>query len=110
MRTSGNLFRFFSYYRPHWKIFAADMICASFISVTDLLFPLLTRFAVAELLPNSLYRFFVYLILGLCFLFVLRAAATWFVNYFGHTFGVLVESDMRRDLFRHLEIIIVQDI
>ena len=103
MRTSGNLFRFFSYYRPHWKIFAADMICASFISVTDLLFPLLTRFAVAELLPNSLYRFFVYLILGVCFLFVLRAAATWFVNYFGHTFGVLVESDMRRDLFRHLE-------
>lgn len=103
MKTKNRLFRFFSYYRPHWKVFAADMVCASFISATDLLFPMFTRFAVTELLPHNLFRFFAVLIAALFVMFVLRAAATWFVNYFGHTFGVLVESDMRRDLFRHLE-------
>ena len=34
--------KFISYYKPHWKLFAADMVCAVMIAAVDLLFPLVS--------------------------------------------------------------------
>jgi len=35
--------------------------------------------------------------------YVLRSFLNYIVAYFGHTFGIRVEADIRRDLFRHLQ-------
>lgn len=94
---------FFSYYKPHLKLFAGDMICALLISVVDVAFPMVSRFAVNSLIPGRNIRAFLVMILILLGVYIIRRICTWFVNYWGHVFGTLVEADMRRDVFRHLE-------
>ena len=94
---------FFSYYKPHWKLFAGDMFCAVMIALVDISFPMITKFAIDSLLPNKNYKFFFILIIALLVVYLLRRTFSWFVNYWGHYFGVLVETDMRKDVFSHIE-------
>lgn len=94
---------FFSYYKPHLKLFIADMFCAILIAAIDVAFPMFTRFALNELIPNHNLQLFVKLVLFLLGGYALRWLCNWFVIYWGHTFGVRVEQDMRRDVFDHLE-------
>lgn len=42
-------------------------------------------------------------ILLLVISYLLRAGFQYFVGYWGHVLGVRMESDMRRDLFTHLQ-------
>ena len=95
--------RFLSYYKPHWKLFAADMVCAVLIAAVDLVFPLASRYAMQSLLPDRAYAAFFALIALLVGAYVLRGGFQYFVGYWGHTLGVRMETDMRRDLFRHLQ-------
>lgn len=101
--NSNPLKVFFSYYKPHWKIFALDIFCAIMISVVDVAFPMVSKFTIDSLLPNKNFRAFIILIVVLFLVYLLRRTFTWFVNYWGHYFGSLVETDMRRDVFEHLE-------
>lgn len=94
---------FFSYYKPHWKLFFGDMFCAVMIALVDISFPMITKFAIDSLLPNKNYKFFFILIVALLVVYLLRRTFSWFVNYWGHYFGVLVETDMRKDVFSHIE-------
>ncbi len=94
---------FFSYYKPHWKIFALDIFCAMMISIIDVAFPMISKFTIDSLLPNKNFKTFFVLITSLILVYILRRTFTWFVNYWGHYFGTLVETDMRRDVFTHLE-------
>lgn len=94
---------FISYYRPHWRLFVLDLSCALGISLIDLSFPLVTRFSLQDLLPNKAYALFA-LAMGLSFLaFAARAGLQYVVTYWGHLLGVRMETDMRRDLFAHLQ-------
>jgi len=95
--------RFLAYFKPHRKLFAADIFSAAFIAGIDLLFPVLTRYALNNLLPTNEFRFFFILIVVMLLIFVVRTAASYFVTYFGHMFGARVERDMRRDIFAHIE-------
>ena len=101
--NSNTLKIFFSYYKPHWKIFALDIFCAIMISVVDVAFPMVSKFTIDSLLPNKNFKAFFILIAVLFLVYLLRRTFTWFVNYWGHYFGSLVETDMRRDVFEHLE-------
>ena len=101
--NSNPLKVFFSYYKPHWKIFALDLFCAMMISLIDIAFPMISKFTIDSLLPNRNFKTFFILIASLIFVYILRRTFTWFVNYWGHYFGTLVETDMRRDVFTHLE-------
>ena len=94
---------FFSYYKPHLHLFIADMICAAFISAIDITFPMLSRFALNTLIPNKNLRAFLIVVVSMFVAYLLRYVCTWFVNYWGHVFGVRVEADMRNDVFSHLE-------
>jgi ATP-binding cassette subfamily B protein len=94
---------FASYYRPHRKLFLADMFCASMISAADLAFPMMTKYAIERLLPGGLYRFFFILVALMITLYLCRMGFTYFVTYWGHTVGAYIEADMRRDLFGHLQ-------
>lgn len=94
---------FFSYYRPHLDLFVADMICAFFIAVIDVSFPFVTRHLLNTLIPKGAMRLFFCMIAFLLAVYCIRWVCVWFVNYWGHVFGVKVETDMRRDVFSKLE-------
>ena len=94
---------FFSYYKPHLKLFIADMICAFSIAAIDVAFPMFSRYALDILIPNGNLRIFTFFIIILGGGYFLRWLCNWFVNYWGHIFGNRIEQDMRRDVFSHLE-------
>ncbi len=94
---------FLTYFKNHKGLFTVDVLCAVGISAIDLLFPLVTRSALYDMLPNQLYKtFFTVMIAVLC-CYVVRSFLQFIVAYFGHTFGIRVEADIRRDLFRHMQ-------
>lgn len=94
---------FFSYYKPHLSLFIADMICAFLIAAIDVAFPMFSRYALDTLIPSRDLQKFIILIVILLGGYGLRWIFNWFVNYWGHVFGNRVETDMRRDVFDHLE-------
>ena len=94
---------FLSYFKPHINLFLLDMACALMISVVDLAFPYISRICMYELIPESKYQAFFAVVVVLIAAYLLRAGLQYIVCYWGHTFGVLVEADIRRDLFSHLQ-------
>ena len=94
---------FMSYYRPHWKLFLLDLSCSVFIAFVDLAFPLVTRYSLNNLLPSKAYEAFFIIISALVLVNVLRSVFSYIVTYWGHTLGVRMEADMRRDLFTHVQ-------
>ena len=100
----GSLLRvFLHYFKPHKKLFALDISCAVMVSAIDLAFPLVTRAALYELLPGKEYGTF-FTIMGIMVAaYVFRSFLQFVIAYWGHTFGIRVEADIRRDLFSHLQ-------
>lgn len=94
---------FFCYYKPHLKLFIADMLCAFLIAAIDVAFPMFTRYALDELIPNRNIKLFIILTAILLGGYFIRWLCNWFVDYWGHIFGNRVEQDMRRDIFSHLQ-------
>ena len=80
-----------------------DLLCACLIAAIDLIFPLVTRSALYSMLPNRLYGTFFTVMLVMLGCYVLRTLLNYIVAYYGHTFGIRVEADIRRDLFRHMQ-------
>ena len=102
-QTKGTLAIFFSYFKPHKKLFLTDITCAFLMSMIDLAFPYVSRMCMYDLLPNSLYRAFFAVMAIFLLAYVLRAVLQYIVCYWGHTFGIRVEADIRRDLFSHIQ-------
>ena len=94
---------FLSYFKNHKRLFLIDVLCAVLIAAIDLVFPLVTRKALYDMLPNKLYATFFTVICVLVACYVLRAFLNYIVCYYGHTFGIRVEADIRADLFRKLQ-------
>ena len=94
---------FLHYFKNHWKLFLLDITCAVLIAAIDLSFPLITRTALYEWLPAQQYRFFFTIMLVVAVCYGIRAFLQFIVAYFGHTFGIRVEADIRADLFRHMQ-------
>ena len=94
---------FFSYFKPHKKLFILDMSCAFLIAIIDLSFPAITRYSLNELLPVSAYKTFIIIMTIMLFAYLLRAFFYYIITYYGHSFGVLVEADIRSDLFQHMQ-------
>ena len=94
---------FLSYFGNHKKLFAIDVTCAVLISAVDLAFPLVTRSALYDMLPGQMYRTFFTVMIAVVCSYVLRSFLQYIVAYYGHTFGIRVEADIRKDLFRHMQ-------
>lgn len=99
----STLRRFISYYRYEWKLFLLDMICASLIAIMDLMFPIVTRVFMKELIPNRELRLIAIYIGALTLMYVFRLVLQYVVDYWGHVVGVRMEYRMRKDLFSHLQ-------
>ena len=94
---------FLSYFKNHKGLFIVDVLCAVGIAGIDLMFPLVTRSALYDMLPGQMYRTFFTVMIAVVLCYVLRSVLNFVVAYFGHTFGIRVEADIRRDLFRHMQ-------
>ncbi|MBQ3503827.1 MAG: ABC transporter ATP-binding protein [Oscillospiraceae bacterium] len=102
-RKKSPLMIFLTYFKNHKGLFALDVLCAVGIAAIDLMFPLVTRSALYDMLPGQMYRTFFTVMIAVVCCYVLRSFLNFIVAYFGHTFGIRVEADIRRDLFRHMQ-------
>ena len=102
-KSRSPLIIFLSYFKNHKGLFAVDLLCACLIAAIDLIFPLITRSALYDLLPNNLYGTFFTIMVVLLVCYLLRTCLNYIVAYYGHTFGIRVEADIRADLFRHMQ-------
>lgn len=94
---------FISYIAGHKKLFAVDMLCALTVSIIDLVFPYVSRVSMNRLLPEKLFATF-FVVMGIMVLaYFLKAVLYYVITVVGHRMGVLVESDMRRDIFTHMQ-------
>ena len=94
---------FFGYFKPHLGLFCLDMTCALLIALIDLAFPLISRTAMYDWLPEKRYGVF-FVVMGIVVVaFLLRSVLFYIVGYWGHTFGIRVEADIRRDLYHHMQ-------
>ena len=102
-QTKKPLVIFLSYFRRHMGLFLVDILCAVLIGLIDLSFPLVTRSALYEMLPNEMYKTFFAIMVMVVGFYALRTFLNYIVCYYGHTFGIRVEADIRADLFRHMQ-------
>ena len=102
-RTRSPLRIFLSYFKPHRRLFALDMTCAFLIACIDLAFPLVSRAAMYSWLPQRQFRTFFIVMAVVVAAYLLRSGLYFVVAYWGHTFGIRVEADIRRDLYHHIQ-------
>ncbi len=98
--------RFTKYYRPYIGIILLDLFCASLSTVCELIFPLIVRYITNVALKNEqLLLMSTVLRLGGAYLFlrIVDTVANYYMADVGHVMGARLETDMRRDLFDHLE-------
>ena len=95
--------RFISYYKPHKKMLALDMLAALLISVIGMVYPVVTNKMLNEYIPNKMYKVIVISGIVVLILYIIRMYLRYFVQYYGHIIGVKMQSQMRVDLFKHLQ-------
>ena len=94
---------FASYIRPHGREFALDMGLSLAVALVDLAFPYVTRQTMNTLLPESRFTAFFTVMAVLFSAYLLRAWFQYLITIVGHRMGTLVEADMRRDVFTHMQ-------
>lgn len=95
--------RFCTYYKPHLKIFTADMVAAFLLSVCTMIYPLITRQMLIDFIPNREVKLLVIWAAVLLGIYLVKYFLNYFVTYYGHVMGVDMQATMRRDVFSHLE-------
>ncbi len=95
--------RFIKYYKPHTKMLLLDMLAALLISVIGMVYPIVTNKMLNEYIPQKMYSTIVIAGIIVLALYALRMLLRYFVQYYGHLIGVKMQSQMRLDLFSHLE-------
>ncbi len=106
MKTSKILKRFIPYYRKYTGILLMDLFCASLTTVCEMVFPLILRY-----ITNEGMRDLASLTVGVVgkaallylVLRIIDAIAFFYMAYTGHIMGAKIETDMRRDAFKHLQ-------
>ena len=96
---------FVSYYKPYKKVFFLDLLCASIISIIDILFPLILNIFTSDFLQQSaahILSMLPWIALGLIGMYLIKMGCRYYVSCQGHIMGTKMETDMRRDLFEQL--------
>lgn len=105
-KSASLLRRFLPYYGKYWKTVIFDLFCAGMTTVCELVLPMIVRQitgAAAED-PALLTVPFVLRLGGLYMLLrLVDAAANYYMQDVGHVMGSQLETDMRTDLFHHLQ-------
>ncbi len=92
-----------AYVFAHRGLFALDMVCALAVAAIDLVFPWVSRTAMNTLLPQKLFTTFFVVMAIMVAAYFLKSVLYYVITVVGHRMGVLTESDMRRDIFTHMQ-------
>ena len=95
--------RFLSYYKPHRKMLTLDLLASLFISLIGMVYPIVTNNMLNDYIPNKMYLTIVIAGVIVLVLYAVRMMLRYFVQYYGHIIGVKMQSQMRQDLFSHLQ-------
>ena len=94
---------FIHYYKPHWKLFVFDMVCALVAASCDLMYPVISRNIINTYIPDKNLRLILTWCVALLVIYLVQAIMQYFMQYQGHVVGVRMQADMRRDVFEHLQ-------
>ena len=105
-KTSGLIKRFAPYYKPYVGIMVSDLFCAALTTICELVLPVIVRY-ITNLGIYDIARLTVPLVLMLGGLYIvlriIDSAANFYMASVGHVMGTKIETDMRRDMFDHLQ-------
>ncbi len=101
--SKSRLSIFISYIRPHRRDFALDMLFSALIAAVDLVFPYVSRWSMNTLLPGRLFGAFFAVMACMLAAYLLRSVFNYLITVIGHGMGMKVETDMRRDVFNHMQ-------
>ncbi len=106
VKTSHLLKRFIPYFKRYRHVLALDLFCAALTTVCELVLPLIIRY-LTDMGMNNLHGLTVRIVLSIGVLYIalrlIDVAANYFMAYIGHIMGARIETDMRKDLFAHLQ-------
>lgn len=106
IKTGELIKRFLPYFKKYKWILVLDLLCAFLTTICEIVFPLIAR-EITDLGINDTAALTVSFILKVgIFYVVLRiidTAAYYYMSSVGHVMGTRIETDMRRDLFSHLQ-------
>lgn len=95
--------KFIKYYKPYKKLFFMDLLAALLFAICNLVYPMITRDIMNEVVPNKDLKMLVIFALTLLFIFIMKAFLNHFMQYWGHVIGVRMQADMRSQVFTHLQ-------
>lgn len=95
--------RFFGYYRPYKHLFILDFGCAVLAGLLELSFPVVVNQVIDKIMPKGNFQLIALACLGLLLFYILNTILQYIVVFFGHKLGVNIETDMRRELYGHLQ-------
>jgi ATP-binding cassette subfamily B protein len=98
--------KFIRYYKPYQLLFYSDMFCALIVSAIDLAFPQILSSLTKGLFthsPTEILNTLGYVGAGLIVMYLIRYGCQYYITSWGHVMGARMESDMRQDLFDHLQ-------
>ena len=94
---------FIKYYKPYKKLFFMDLLAALLFAACNLVYPMITRNIMNEVVPNQNLKMLIILGFTLLFIFIMKAFLNHFMQYWGHVVGVKMQADMRSEVFTHLQ-------
>lgn len=95
--------RFLRFYIPYKKVLLFTLLGAVVTSLIELFFPLYMRYIMDEILPQGNIPLLLKAAAGLLALYLFNCFINYQVMCHGRTIGALIEQDMRRALFRHVQ-------
>ncbi|MGG0668311.1 ABC transporter ATP-binding protein [Lederbergia citrisecunda] len=94
--------KFFSYYKPHKRLFIIDFSSAVFVALLELAFPMAVQWFIDILLPSGDWGKIVTTSILLLLVYLFSTFLQYIVSYLGHKLGINIETDMRQQLFNHV--------
>lgn len=96
---------FLPYFKKHTRTLCLDLLCALFTTGCELVLPMIVR-EITKIATDDISRLTVTVIMQMALLFavlkIIDMLAGYYMSYVGHSMGVMIEKDMREDLFAHL--------
>lgn len=105
-KKQGLFKRFLPYYKKYTKVMVFDLFCALFTTFCELILPLIARF-ITDKATNDIAALTTRAILSVGAIYlvlrIIDTAANYYMASVGHVMGARMETDMRRDMFAHLQ-------
>ena len=97
------IYNFLHYYKPYKRILYGVVIGSLVAALLDLIFPMMVRQILNEVLPQKNINRLLQDSGVLFILYLGNYGLLYIVNYYGHLMSAKIENDMRRDLFEHFQ-------